>query len=713
MSSPTPPTENAQAADPAGLFAPRSVAIIGASSDQRRFGGRPVQYLIEAGFEGPIYPVNLTRSHIQGLPAFPAVAAIGKPIDCAILATSAEATNAALDECIAAGVKSAVLFGAGFSEAGPEGAARQQQLADAARRAGVRLLGPNCMGLLNTHARFYATFASALEEHIPPPGHIGVASQSGGFGGYLMKHLFLRGLGISQWVTTGNEADIEIGEAMHFMAGQEETRILLGYIEGLRSSDKLIAALALAQRNAKPVIMMKVGRTAEGSAAAASHTGSLTGEDRVYDAVFERYGVHRARTTDEMLDIAHALSLGRYPRGRSVGVISISGGVGVQIADYVSDAGLKMGRVPETTQAQLRELVPHCSPHNPIDMTGLVTTNHEIMEKTLDAIFASGAFDAILIFIGISGAAPSMARPLQDAVANAMSRSRDQLVFVSVTAEPSMLREYYDKGMIPVEDPSRAVAALAALVRLQEGFSRRPAPAAARLPAPQIAASAQMDEVSGKRLLAQIGIRAPKETVFQTAGEAAAAASQIGFPVALKIVSPDIPHKTEAGGVALNLASPNAVQAAAETMLTTVRERCPTARLEGFLVSEMVKGGVECILGVHRDPSFGPVLTFGLGGIAVELIRDTVCALAPVDLAQARGMIGAIRTAPLLTGYRGGPAYDVEALAEAVVALSYLAAENADTVSAIEINPLVAMQGNGGVVALDSVINIQPRESIA
>ena len=368
------------------LFAPRSVAIIGASSDARRFGGKPIQYMLQAGFEGPIYPVNPARAEIQGLKAYPSILDVEGPIDCALLAVGADVTQQTIEDCIKRGVKTAVLYGAGFSEVGPEGQARQDQVLATARAAGLRLLGPNCMGVLNTHGRFYGTFASALEEGIPAAGRIAIASQSGGYGGYLLKHLFLRGLGVSQWVTTGNEADIEIGEALLWMAGREDNDVLLAYVEGLRSSANLIAAFELARRKKKPIVIMKVGRTEEGSAAAASHTASLTGADNVYDAVFDHYGVHRARTTDELLDIAYALSKGRLPRGDRVGVISISGGVGVQIADFVSDAGLSMGQVPAVTQGQLKALVPHCSPANPIDMTGLVTTNHEIMEKTLDAV---------------------------------------------------------------------------------------------------------------------------------------------------------------------------------------------------------------------------------------------------------------------------------------------------------------------------------------
>lgn len=686
------------------LFAPKSIAVVGASSDQRRFGGRPIQYLIEAGFQGPVYPVNPGRAEIQGLPAFADVAAIPGPIDCAILAVSADATLAALAACAEKGARAAVLFGAGFSETGAEGQALQARVLDLARETGVRLLGPNCMGLFNAQARFYATFASALEVGVPAPGRIGVASQSGGYGGYLLKHLMMRGLGLSQWITTGNEADVDVGEALAWMAAQPDTDILLGYIEGVRSGRNLIAALELARSHGKPVVMMKVGRTEEGRRAAASHTASLTGEDQVYDAVFEKYGVFRPRTTEEMLDVCAALSQGKPLKGPRVGVISISGGVGVQIADYVSDAGLTMGRLPQAGQDALRALVPACSPNNPIDMTGLVTTNHDIMEKALDVTLASGAFDATIIFLGIAGAAPSMAGPLQQAIANACARQPDQLVCVAVTAEPEMVRGYADRGLLTCEDPSRAVATLAALDhfrRLDAVGSAQPTEA----PSVALPVGQSFNEAQAKALLAEIGIASPREVMGRTADEAAALAEEIGFPVALKIASPDIAHKTEYGGVRLRLGSRDEVAAAARAMQAGIAERLPEARIDGFLVSEMIVDGVETILGVHRDPAFGPVVTFGLGGVLVELLKDSACALAPLSLEAARGLAARIRTAPLLTGYRGGPAHDIEALAQAIAAVSRFAAANADRLESLEINPLVVRPGAGGVLALDAVIS--------
>jgi acetate---CoA ligase (ADP-forming) len=695
-----PNAENLEA-----LFAPKSVAIIGASTDQRRFGGRPIQYLKESGFSGPIYPVNPSRTEIQGLPAYPSIKEMPGPVDCALISVGTEDTITSVKDCIEKGVRSAVLYAAGFAEVGGEGVQRQARLVAMAREAGMRLLGPNCMGILNAYNGFYGTFASALEDGLPPPGNIAVASQSGGYGGYLMRHLFLRGLGVSQWCTTGNEGDVDVGEALYWLAGRPETDVILAYIEGLRSKDNLLAALDLARRNNKQVVVMKVGRTAEGSAAAASHTASLTGEDNVYDSVFREYGVWRARTSDELLDVAYAASKRRLPEGKRVGVISISGGIGVQIADFVSDAGLVMGTVPEATKAKLREYVPNCSPNNPIDMTGLITANHDLMEKTTDAVLAANAFDAVIVFLGITGSAPSMAGPLQKALGEAYAKHPDKLLFVSVTCPPEMMRDYDRAGFLAYEDPSRCVNALAALNQFRTNretpFPPRTAlPAAAPLEIP----AGGFNEAAAKALVAACGVRSPREKLVKTADEAAAAASDIGFPVAVKVVSADILHKTDVGGVALRLASADAVKSAVTRMIETIPAKAPKAKIDGYLVSEMVTGGVECILGVTRDPAFGPVVTFGLGGVLVELLKDTSCRVAPVSTEQANAMVRELKTWPLLKGYRGGPTHDVEALVNAIVGVSAFAAQHADQIATIELNPLVVRAGKDGVVTLDAVI---------
>ena len=687
------------------LLAPRSVAIVGASSDARRFGGRPIQYLLAAGFAGPIYPVNPVREEIQGLRCYHSVDGLPGPVDCAMIAVSAADSVAAVQDCADKGIRSAILFGAGFAETGPEGLALQDRVTAIAREADMRLLGPNCMGMLNATERFYGTFASALEEGVPAPGPIGLVSQSGGYGGYVMKHLFRRGLGLASWVTTGNECDVDAGEVMRWMAARDDVRVIVAYLEGIRRGDALIEGLELARRNDKPVVVMKVGRSVQGQEAAASHTASLAGADSVYDAVFRKYGVHRANTSDELIDIAYAVARHPAPVGRRVGVISISGGVGVQIADYLDDQRLVLAETPETTKAELRALVPACSPSNPIDMTGLMTTNHDLMEKSLDAAFRSNAFDAIIIFVGISGLAPSMAKPLREAMARAYARHPGRLLLVSVSTSEDEVRAYEAAGCLVYEDPARATTSLGALASFSELFASPPPQPPHLRDVTRIDRDIDaLDEAGSKTLLQAAGVRLPRERLVATAEEAGRVANEIGQPVVVKVVSPDIAHKTEVGGVRLGLLGGEAVAAAVHEMSERIARALPAARISGYLISEMISGGVETIIGVNRDPSFGPIVTFGLGGVLVELLKDVVSRPAPVSVAEAREMVAAIQAAPLLTGYRGSAPLAVEELARTISDISRFAAANADRVVAVEINPLLVREGD--VVALDALIQL-------
>ncbi|WP_159590608.1 acetate--CoA ligase family protein [Hydrogenophaga sp. BPS33] len=696
------------------LFAPRSIAVVGASNDWRRFGGRVLHYLRRAEFSGEIYPINPGRDEVQGLKAYADVKAVGRPFDCAVLAVTAEDTVQTIRDCAEAGVRSAIVYGAGFAEVGAEGLRRQEEVVSIARAHGMRILGPNCMGLVNARAGVYATFASAFEERFPAPGRIGIATQSGGYGGYLLQHTAMRQLGLSHFVATGNEADVDVGEAMAWMVQQDEVEIVLAYLEGVRHADNLLHALDLARQAKKPVVMMKVGRTPEGRVAAASHTASLTGEDAVYDAIFREYGVHRARTTEELLDVAYALNAGKRPLGPRTAVISISGGVGVQMADFLSDAQLELGQVPEATQQQLREIVPYCSPTNPIDMTGLVTANHGMLGRSLERVLESDAFDAIILFLGIVGMAPSMAGPICQALSEVSAKHPERLLMVSVTTPPELHEVYAQAGFLVYEDPSRAVNALAALHRFEQ-FFRQPAARAEAAPdfardlVPRDATS--FNEVQSKRILAACGIRSPRESLVRTPEEAAEAAQGIGFPVAVKVVSADIPHKTEVGGVALGLGDAAAVQAAVARMARDIPKALPEAHIEGFLVSEMVVGGTECILGVRNDPAFGPMVTFGLGGVLVELLRDVVTRPAPVSPAQALAMMRELRTWPVLAGWRGAVPGDTEAMAQAIASLSQLAMAQRDRIAEIEVNPVVVCAQGKGVVALDAVIQPMRKEA--
>lgn len=693
------------------LFRPQSVAVIGASSNILRFGGRPIDYMKRAEYAGPIYPVNPSRDEIQGLRAYPSIGAIGAPVDCAIVSVPTGETVAAVRNCAEAGVKAAIVFSAGFAEHGLEGRTMQDEMVATARASGMRLLGPNCMGAFHAGHRFYGTFTVTFEESIPPSGNVGLVSQSGGYGGYVLRHAAMREVGVAAWATTGNEADIDAGELMRYMAGDDEIEVIVTYLEGLRNGAAFIDGLASARAAGKPVVAMKVGRTEEGRVAAASHTASLTGEDAIYDAVFEEFGVIRARTSRELLDMTYALSRGRRPRGKRVGVVSISGGVGVQICDYVADVGLTLGSTPDTLRAELTALVPAASTRNPIDMTGLVTMNHDLMEKTMDATLASGAFDAVVVFLGVCGMTPSMAHPLRDVIARSQERHPDALVLLSVTAPEEEMPSYTKGGMLAFEDPSDAIAALSALWRAPHPGSlpKAPVPGPALDPPPE---GGRLDEARAKVLLAGLGLHPAREEFATDPAGAAAAAERIGGAVALKIVSPDIAHKTEAGGVALRLTGAEAVRAAAEEMLLRVAGAVPGARLEGFLVSEMVTDGVEMLLGLTRDPVFGPIVTLGAGGTLVELMKDTRIARAPVSADTARAMVLSLKTAPLLKGWRGSASLDLEAFARAVAAISSAFAAT-PRIATIEVNPIVVRTQD--IVVLDAVIETTdpPREDPA
>lgn len=691
------------------LWNPRSVAIIGASDNPARFGGRPVHFLLQNGFDGAIYPVNPKREKIQGLRAYPSIRDIEGAVDCAIISVPTDDVHKEVASCAASGVRAAIIFSAGFAEMGPEGEALQRQLVETANKTGMRLLGPNCMGLFNAHNRFCPTFASTLEAGLPPAGKIALVSQSGGYGGYVLRHFQMRDMRLGYWMTTGNEADIDIGEVLHWMALNDDVEVIVGYLEGLRSSHHFVEALRIAHERRKPVIMMKVGRTAEGSEAAKSHTGSLTGSDAVYDCVFDQFGVHRARTTEELVDVAYAASKGcLLPAGRRVGIVSISGGVGVQMADYIADETLELSATPDATQQELKAILPACSPRNPIDLTGLVTADRHLLRDAIKLVLDSAAFDAVVIFIGITALAPSMGEPIRAAIMEGSSDHPDQTLMVSLTAPKAMLEAFDEAGFYIFEDPSRAIRALGALIRFREKFDQvLEKPEFDRTGEAPSSLGRRENEVEAKALLASVGIRSPRETVVTTPEDAAQAASEFACPVAVKIVSADIAHKSDVGGVVLDIRSPEDAAAAVTDIQQRVSQARRDAVIDGFLISEMVTGGVEMLLGMRRDPVFGPVIVVGLGGVNVELFKDVQMHLAPISVEIAHRLIEQLKSYPLLCGYRGGERADVNALAQSLAAFSLLAIQLQESVQSFEINPLVVLPEGKGAIALDAAIETQ------
>ena len=685
------------------LLHPRSIAIIGASDDAARIGGRPLAYTREAGFAGRIWPVNPRRATVQNLPAFPTIADVPEPVDTAVIAVPAPAVVETAEACAAAGVRAAVVFSAGFAETGGEGRRRQDALSALAGASGMRIVGPNCLGVYNSATGFYGTFTTTLEAARPVPGGVGLVSQSGAYGSHLSLLATRRGIGIRFWVTTGNECDVDVAETIGWLAGHPDVSVIAAYVEGVADRGRLLRSLALARERRKPVILQKVGRTGVGADAVRSHTAALAGSDAVYDGVFRQFGVHRARDAEEMLDVAYAAAFGAFPATRRVGLMSISGGVGVQMADEAVAHGLDVAPMSGRAQARLRKRLPYASPRNPVDVTAQAFNDLDLIRSNLDIMLEEEAYDAIVAFFTFVAAAEAMVAPIREMLRDARRRHPGPLLVLSIVGPPAVVRHYEEAGCPVFEDPSRAVRAVAALARFAENFARPPGAAAAPPAAPPLP-PAPIDEPAARRIFAEAGLPVVESRRCGTAREAAQAAAALGFPAALKIASPDIAHKSDVGGVALDLDTADAVVEAFAAVTRRARAACPEARLDGVLVSPMVAGGVEMILGVRRDPAFGPVVMCGLGGVFVETLRDVAFRAAPFDDAEAHRMLRELRGYPLLAGARGRPPGDADALAAALAALSRFAAAHGGRLESAELNPVVVRPAGQGVVALDALI---------
>lgn len=687
------------------LMAPKSIALVGASDDPARIGGRPLRYLREARFQGAVYPVNPKRETVQGYRAYASMADLPESPDVAILAVPAAGSLEALKSCAARSVKAAIVFSAGFAETGEEGRRIQEEMAEVARDSGMRVLGPNCLGVFNAASGYYGTFSAILDQSLIQPGPVGIVSQSGAYGSHIAHLARQRGLGIGSWITTGNECDVDVAEALRWIVEQPDINVVMAYAEGIRDRDTFIDALEVARLREKAIVFMKVGRSEVGAHAVSSHTAALAGSDAVFDAVFRQYGVWRAKTTEEQLNVAYACAGGRYPRGNKLGIFTLSGGFGIQMADDAAAAGLDVAPMPEAAQQELKAMLPYASPRNPVDATAQALTDLPLMTSYISAMLEKGGYDFFTGIFGSGPASPTFAGRLREVLETASAASRDTIMSLTMSAPREIVRSYEEKGFLVHEDGTALMTALGALVHFRWSFDRARSASAAELataavPLPQQALS----EYEAKRILSAAGIPFPEEVLVGPDEDAGAAAARIGFPVVVKICSADIAHKTEIGGVAVGMKDEAAARTAAAAILERARRERPEARIDGVLVSPMIQGGVEVIAGVSRDPVFGPVVMFGLGGVFVEVLKDVTFRAAPFDTAEAERMIREIRGFSMLEGVRGAPPADVEALARMLSALSMFAAVNATSIDSIDLNPVRVFEKGRGLVALDALI---------
>lgn len=708
-------TTTSQSADIARLLSPKRIAVVGASDDIVRIRGRVMHLLLKRGYTGEVFPVTPSRAEVQGLKAYPRVGDVPGGVDLALVAVPAGLVLGVLEDCAAAKVGAAVIFSSGFAEEGGEMAEVQAEMVALSRRTGLRIIGPNAMGFYNILDRTAATFSPAAEiapVDAPMPDHgIAVVAQSGGLGFALYNRGVRRSLPFTHVVATGNEADLEALDFADALLDDPRVAQLMMFIEGVKNGDKLVPLARKAARLGKPVIMAKVGRSVAAQRAAASHTASLTGSDAAYDAIFDRYGVIRADDQDEMIDIAAAFSVGPLPRGRRVAIVTSSGGSGSWMADAIEQAGLSVPLLSEELQAHIRPLIPsYGATQNPVDITaqGLAA-----FDTVIEALAESAETDAVVIVapLGSVGAVSAFS---PEALKAAIAKAGKPVVFYSYTPpSPDVSALMAGLGTTIFTTLTGCAAALAHLVRYREAVERLahadPGPAAAPDSSEALAGlpadACMLTEVQAKRLLAAAGIPVTEEELATSADAAVAAATRLGGKVALKLMSPQLPHKTDAGAVLLNIEGEAAIRDGYAQLTGPVAAALPGIDIHGVLVQRMAAPGVEMIAGVTVDPDFGPLVMIGAGGIFVEILKDVAVSPAPIDRAEALRMIGRLKSMALLDGARGRPRADIEALADLVVRLSDLALATADRVREIDVNPIFVRPD--GVVAVDALARLE------
>jgi acetyltransferase len=688
------------------LFHPRGIAIIGASADLSRISGQPIKALKGAGYAGGIFPVNPKYPDLHGFKCYPDAASIDGPCDLAIVAVPAAAAAAAIRDCGKAGIPFAVVLTAGFRETGAPGRALEEELKRAVAESGVRVVGPNCQGLLSLHDRVWAAFGSVADETDFRPGTVSCAFQSGGFGYGIVNLAEAQGLGFRYCVSSGNETDIDMPELLSAFLDDPGTSIAFAYLEGTPDARRLLDVGRKSLETGKPVMIWKAATTDAGIKAAASHTANMTGSADLYRAALRQAGLIEVDDVEPIVDIAKVFAQGRLPKGHRVGVLSISGGSSIVYADAAVKCGLTLPPFADATLEALRKVVPAFgAPQNPADVTAAFFNDMRILTSALEVVLADPNIDQLSILLAsVSG--PSAARACE-AIAAAAAAS-DKPVHVAWSGRHAKSAEAVkalsDAHVPFLTTPVRLARAAAALARFAADrrrlLPRRPpevrTPPGLELPP----GTATLNEVESKAVLAAFGIPTAREVLVPSGGDAAVLTAGLKPPFAVKIVSRDIAHKTEARGVRLKVTREGLAEAVG-TVTANAAKAVPGAAIGGVLVSEMAEG-VEALIGVINDASFGPVVAFGLGGVLTEVLKDVTYRVAPFDLDTAREMIAELRGAKLFDGYRGHPPADKEALARALAAASEMAAALAPRLREADINPLFV--GPSGVVAADALV---------
>lgn len=703
------------------FFYPSSVAIIGASRDPDSVGNAVMRNLINGHFTGVLYPVNPKAKAVLGVKAYPKISAIPDTIDLAIIVVPNKFVPEVMEECVEVGVQAAVIITAGFKEIGPEGAKLEQEVVAIARRGGIRFIGPNCLGIVNPEpsVKLNATFAREM----PRSGSIGFISQSGALCVAALEYARKLGIGFSKIVSLGNKADLNEIDILEYFENDPQTKVVLLYVEDISHGRRFIDIVRhITGETRKPVIAIKAGRTPEGARAASSHTGALASSDEVYDAIFEQSGVLRVDTVEDLFNYAKAFAHQPIPAGDRVAIITNAGGPGILATDAVVRSGLRIAQLSDETKKKLREgLSPAASVKNPVDLVG--DANSLRYEYALNHVLSDENVDAAIIVL-----TPQAMTNVDDiakvVVSTSQKYKKTVLTCFMGVSDISSAIDILESSSIPNFDfPEEAARTLAAMKKFSRWVNRPRTDVRTFLVDREKVAKAiekallegrtYMPDAEALNILKSYGFKIAEYYVAKNVDEAVEAAEKLGYPVVLKIASPDIVHKFDIGGVEIRLETPEEVREAYNRIIDNVKKHAPDAHIWGVTVQEMIRNGLEVILGAKKDPIFGPVIMFGLGGIYVEAYKDVSFRLAPIRELSAYNMIEEIRAGQILRGYRGKPPRDIDALAEGLMRLSQLVVEHPE-IEELDINPVVVFEKGKGYKAVDARIVLRkPKTDLA
>jgi acetyltransferase len=694
------------------IMSPRSIAVVGATNRPGSVGLAVMHNILDADFQGPVYPVNPRARFVRGVRTYPSLTEVPDEVDLAVVIVPAQAVHAVVEEAAAKGTRGLVVITAGFKEVGGDGVKLEARLKELARQHGIRLIGPNCLGVINTNpgVRLNASFARKM----PGTGNLAFISQSGALCTAVLDFAEGRKIGFSKFISFGNKADVNEIDLLRYLQDDPETQVILMYLEDISDGRRFIeTAREITWKSRKPMLALKSGRSPEGALAAASHTGALAGSDKAYDAIFFQSGIQRVEGVNELFDYAIAFAHQPAPRGNQIAIVTNAGGPGIMATDAAVRHGLRLAPLSQETQRKLREdLPPTANIHNPVDVIGDAT--HERYESALRHVLDDEAVHGAIVIL--TPQAMTAIRETAEIVPR-VARGIDKPVlasFMGIVDVSEGVRILEENGIPNYAFPEEAVRAMASMVRYGGllGLERREVrgyPAdrqtVARLVREKLGDRDRcyLPEIEANEILRCYGFPLLRGQLVRDASEIRAAAEHVGFPVAMKISSPDVVHKFDAGGVRLKVKTEEEARSAFAEILESVRRFSPEASIQGVLMEEMAHGGVEVILGATRDPKFGPICMFGLGGTFVEALSDVTFRLAPMWEVSAEIMIRSIKAYRVLRGVRGKPPSDIGAIKECILRLSQMVSDHPE-IAELDINPLIVFPEGSGCVVADSRI---------